>query len=48
MFGLSLAGSLVCEYASLTRDGRAVTWPVTPDQGRSRRRGQPVPTVRRS
>jgi hypothetical protein len=22
--------SLVCEYATLTRQGRPVTWPVTP------------------
>ena len=28
-----LTGSLVCEYASLTRDGRPVTWPVTPYVG---------------
>lgn len=28
-----LAGSLACEYASLTRDGRPVTWPVTPYLG---------------
>ncbi|MEV1175152.1 pyridoxamine 5'-phosphate oxidase family protein [Nonomuraea sp. NPDC049784] len=28
-----LERSLVCEYASLTRDGRPVTWPVTPYAG---------------
>ncbi|WP_405088511.1 pyridoxamine 5'-phosphate oxidase family protein [Microbispora sp. NBC_01389] len=26
--------AVVCEYASLTRDGRPVTWPVTPYVGR--------------
>lgn len=28
-----LTESLACEYASLTRDGRPVTWPVTPYRG---------------
>ncbi|GAA0390817.1 hypothetical protein GCM10009530_47570 [Microbispora corallina] len=28
-----LGRALVCEYASLTRDGRPVTWPVTPYVG---------------
>lgn len=27
--------AVVCEYASLTRDGRPVTWPVTPYLGRA-------------
>ena len=28
-----IATSLACEYATLTHDGRPVTWPVTPYQG---------------